>query len=395
MPLFRYEAVGSNGKSLESVIDADSLAAARERLRKQHIFVVSLEPLKKRTKQLKLSNPLLQSFTRELSQLLRAGLPLYESLVTIEEKYRKTTVHPLFLDLCDHLKAGALFSSILKRYPGSFGPIYLAMVQVGEKSGNLPFAIECLYQLLTKQQKLKKELLAALTYPALLGVFCFFIVCGLLFFMVPAMQELFEGRPLHPMTATVLALSRWLTCNASVLAATLAGMALVGIYAFKQKKTRLFIEGVSLKLPYVKTLILDSNWVRFFRVSGLLLKGGLPLVETLQLAQYVLTSERLKSVVERAEAGVLEGKRLSEVLRIDPIVPPLVSRMFALAEETGKMGEALENLADIYEEEVGKHLSQLTTYLQPALLILLGAIVGVVILSILLPLTDVSSFLSP
>lgn len=394
MPLFRYEAIGPQGKSLASVIDADSLSAAKDKLRKQNIFVVSLTPLSSRKKSLKLSSAMLLSFTRELSQLLHAGLPLYESLITIEEKYRKSKVHPLFLDLCDHLKSGALFSSILKRYPTSFGPIYLAMIQIGEKSGNLSFATSCLYQLLTKQQKLKKQLIAALTYPALLGAFCFCIVCGLLFFMVPTMQDLFEGRALHPMTAAVLGLSQWLTKNRFVLGfGLLSGIASL-TYCLKTERLRQFLEKISLKIPYLKTLILDSNWARFFQVAGLLLKGGIPLVDALRLSMEVLTSSYLKGVMKRAESGILEGKRLSDLLKDVPHVPPVVARMFALAEETGKMDDAFKSLAEIYEEELEKHLLQLTTYLQPALLILLGAIVGVVILSILLPLTDVSSFLS-
>ena len=123
MPLFRYLAVSSTGKTIKGVIDADSLPVAKERLRKQQILVTTVFPLQSQQDQLLLDPSLLLSFTKEMAQVLRAGLPLYEGLLTIEEKYRRHKAHPLFLDLCDHLKEGGALSSALKRYPTTFDQI--------------------------------------------------------------------------------------------------------------------------------------------------------------------------------------------------------------------------------------------------------------------------------
>ncbi|MBS0621277.1 MAG: type II secretion system F family protein [Verrucomicrobia bacterium] len=394
MPLFRYKALTPAGKAAKGVIDADSLLVAKERLRKQQILITEVTLLKSKEDALHLPPPLLLSFTRELAQLLKAGLPLYESLLTIEEKYRRHKAHPLFLDLCDHLKEGSSLSTVLRRYSSTFDRIYLAMVSVAEQSGNLAHVFQELSELLLRQQKLKKQLSSALIYPSFLALFCGLITCGLLFFIIPSMRELFEGRSLHPITQLVLGISGWATTHVTHLLTLLAIACCSGIYLMRSPQGKIWLSQLSLKTPYVKTLLLHSALVRFFRSLSMLLTGGVPLLEALTLSRTVVKSPLLENAIAGAEKRIVQGERLSCALKDAPHLPPLVLRMLSLAEETGQMGEAFHNLAVIYEEELEKHLAQLTTFLQPALLILLGAIVGLVVLSILLPLTDVGSFIN-
>lgn len=394
MPLFRYLAVDLRGKSIKGVIDADSLLVAKERLRKQQILVTTVLPIESKRDQLELPTPLLLSFTRDLAQLLKAGLPLYESLVTIEEKYRKNKAHSLFLDLCDHLKEGASLSSALKRYPATFDKIYLSMVQVAEQSGNLVAVFDQLAQLITRQQKLKKQLVSTLAYPAFLAFFCCLVVCGLLFFVIPSMKELFEGRVLHPATELILSTSNWATSHVNLLLGLLVAIVCGFIFLMRSKKGKFLFYELSLQLPLFKTLVLHSALIRLCRSLGMLIHGSVPLLEALALSRHVVKSPLLEEAIGTAEKRVAQGERLSDSFKGAALIPPLVLRMLSLAEETGKMGEAFFNLSEIYEEEMEKHLAQLSTFLQPALLITLGGIVGLVVLSILLPLTDVGSFAS-
>jgi general secretion pathway protein F/type IV pilus assembly protein PilC len=392
MALYRYTAVGPEGKTIKGVIDADSLPIAKDRLRKQQILVTTVFPIVSKENQLVLPPTLLLSFTREIAQLLKAGLPLYESLLTIEEKYRRHKVHPLFLDLCDHLKAGSSLSIALKRYPATFNQIYLSMVQVAEQSGNLAAVFLQLAELIARQHKLKKQLVSALAYPSFLALFCFFIVCGLLFFVIPSMKELFEDRALHPITAAILSISNWVNQNVIYLSVTLLALPIGAVFALRNRTGKLRIYQLSLKLPFIKTLLLHSALVRFCRALSMLLAGGVPLLEALTLSRNVVKSPLIEDAIVKAQKRVGQGERISAAFQGSTILPSLVIRMLALAEETGKMEEAFFNLAEIYDEEMEKHLGQLNTFLQPALLITLGAIVGLVVLSILLPLTDVSSF---
>ncbi len=394
MALFRYKAISPDGKAFSGVIDADSLAVAKERLRKNQVYITDLCSLGNSSQELSLPPPLLLAFTRELAQLLKAGLPLYESLVTIEEKYRRHKKHPLFIDLCDHLKGGSQLSSALKRYPKTFDQIYLSMVQAAEQSGNLAEVFDQLAGLLYRGQRLKKQILSTLTYPAFLGAFCFLIVCALFFFIIPSMRELLEGRNLHPLTQTILSISKWANENVSFLLTAFLSLPLVLWLTLRQPKTRLYLQKLSFEVPFLKTVLLHSSLVRFFRSLAMLLNSGVPLLDALALSRKMMNSLLLEQIIEDAEKKIIEGQRLSQALQSQSLLPPLVMRMLALAEETGKMKEAFQNLAAIYEEELEKHLNQLTMYLQPVMLMILGGIVGLVVLSILLPLTDVNSFMN-
>lgn len=394
MALFRYKALNDMGKKVVGVIDADSLALAQERLLREQVMVTDLTLLEKKEDKIVLSPPLLLNFTRELSQLLRAGLPLYESLLTIEEKYRRHRTHPLFLDLCDKLKSGSSLSYILKKYPKSFDAIYLSLVHAGEKSGSLPQIFDQLTLLISRQQRLKKQLISSLTYPGILFGFCMIVVASLLFFVVPSLQELFDGRNVHPLTRTVLAISKWVNANTLLLFSALTAIVLGPFVFLRMPNGRLLLQRFLLKVPIFKTLLLDSALIRFCRSCSLLLAGGVPLIEALTLARKTMKLVELEQAIESAEKKIVEGERLSQQLKRSPLIPPVVIRMLSIAEETGTMGHMLQKIAEIYDEELEKNLAQLTTFLQPALLLTLGAIVGLVVLSILLPLTDVSSFMN-
>lgn len=394
MPIFRYRAIAANGKAFGGVIEAESLALAKEKLRKNQIYITNLTDAQTRSQEVQLPPPLLLNFTRELAQLLKAGLPLYESLVTIEEKYRRHPKHPLFLDLCDYLKSGSQLSLALKRYPKTFDQIYFSMVHAAEQSGNLAEVFSQLASLLHRQQSLKKQLLSTLTYPAFLASFCFLIVCVLFFFIIPSMRELLEGRSLHPLTHCVLLISTWANSHIPFLLTSFCTLPLLLFLALRQPNVRIHLQKMSLQIPFLKTIVLHSSLVRFFRTLAMLLSSGVPLLEALGLSRKMMNSLLLETVIIEAEKKIVEGERLSVALQSQKLLPPLVMRMLALAEETGKMEDAFVHLSQIYEEELEKHLNQLTTYLQPVLLMVLGGIVGFVILSILLPLTDVNSFLN-
>lgn len=393
MPIFRYKALTQTGTKVSGVIDADSFDLAKERLRREKVLVTNLSLLEHK-KEISLKPPMMLAFTRELSQLLGAGLPLYESLLTIEEKYRRHSSHPLFLDLCDKLKSGHQLSTILKGYPKSFDPIYITLTEAGEKTGALPWAFKQLYDLTERRQKLKKQLISAMAYPAFLGVFCFCVVLGLLLFVIPSMSELFAGRTLHPLTQVVLTMSQFLQNSYLAILSILTGLIGGLTYFFKRPQGRVLSQHVLQKIPLMKTILNQAALIRFSRSTAILLFGGVPLVSALAIARKVMKHALLEEAIDRAQKQIVEGKSLSEELKKSPHIPALVTRMLAIGEETGKMPEMLQSLSDIYDQELERSLTHITTFLQPALLIILGGIVGLVVLSILLPLTDVSSLIS-
>lgn len=393
MGLFRYRALTQTGKKIAGIIDADSFDLAKERLRRDRVLVTHLDVVGHR-KEVVLKPSMLLAFTREVGQLLAAGLPLYESLLTIEEKYRKHRSHPLLLDLCDRLKGGEQLSGILKGYPKTFDSIYISMVEAGERTGALSWAFEQLFELIQRRQKLKKQLIGAMAYPAFLGAFCFFIVIGLLLFVIPSMQELFEGRRLHPLTQMILSWSQFLQQTYPTLLLSLGAVAALLVIALRKSRVKSAFLRYLHKFPLVRSVLMEAALIRFCRSSSILLAGGVSLVQALTISRKATKHALVEEAVAEAEKHIVEGESLSSRLKASPYMPPLVARMLSIAEETGKLAEMFKNLSDIYDEELERSLHHITTFLQPALLIVLGGVVGLVILSILLPLTDVSSLIA-
>lgn len=394
MPLFRYRAWTAAGKRVRGVIDADSAQLAVERLGMRNLLVRRLDAARKQRREAALSASLLLAFTRDLRQLLLAGLPLYECLLSVEEKYRNQRSHPLFLDLCDRLKGGSSFYLVLKAHSNTFDAIYLAMVATGERTGSLPNVFDQLCSLLERQQRIKKQLMGALTYPLLLTAVCGAVLGTFLFVVIPSLKPLFEGRSVQSFTRCILSLSDWVTSHSGLLCTCLLAMAGVVTWGLRQRRILAALHTLCLRMPIVKTLLLQTIFARFCRGMALLLSSGVPILEALALSRSGMRSPPFEALVESAEKGVMEGKSLSEQLKASAYVPKLMVRMLATAEQVGQLDRAFHNLATIYDEDLEKNLLQMTTLLQPLMLIVLGAVVGLVILSILLPLTDVSSFLN-
>ncbi len=394
MPLYRYQALSSDGKKIAGVIDADSLLVAKDRLKTRKILVTRLIEEEKREKGFTLKLEAKRALMRELAQLLKAGLPLYECLVTIEEKSRKEKHHSLLIDLIDRLKQGESLSSAMKKYPKTFNGIDLSMVAAAEESGTLSEAFAELSAYLERQARWKKQLLSITTYPLFLLSFSFFIFFALLFFLIPSMEELYEGRNLQPLTSAVLALSQFCRQNTLFLAGSISAIVLSFLLALRNPVYRQKLSILMLRLPFIGDIIVQMVMSRFARASSLLLKSGVPLLDALKLARPTLRHFLFEEALRSAEAKILEGRSLHELLKENGRFPLITIRLLAIAEETGKMKEAFDSIAEIYDEELSKSLERLTTVLQPAILLLLGLIVGVMVLAVLLPLTDVSSFIT-
>lgn len=394
MALYNYEALNEQGKKIGGAIDAESLADAKQKLLKQAIFLTRIETIsgQKSKKHLKKTDVL--NFTRELSRLLKAGLPLYESLSALEEKYRGQTAQRLLLDLCEQVRAGHSFSSALAKHGQTFDLLYVAMIENAERTGRLGGALDELSALLSKQQYIRKQLVSALLYPSLLFGFCLFVLGALLFYVVPSLQELFDGRDLHPFTQIVFAISRF-ACHSkwfllSGLIATIVG--LNAVWALPRFKTYAFKQ--VCKLPFLNQLFAKVALIRFFRAAATLLNGSVPIVSAFAQARTTMGHPILEKIVADAEQSISEGEPIHSTFSKHPLIPPLVPRMLAIAEKGGNLDTMMRQVADIYEEDLERALAQFATVAQPILLLFLGAIVGFVLLSVLLPLTDVSSFAS-
>ncbi len=392
MPIYQYEAVGPSSKRIQGAIDAESLESAKQKLLKQSLFLVRIKEAAARTTRSILKRHEQLRLTRELSRLLKAGLPLYESLLALEEKYRGQKAQRLLLDLCEQVRGGERFSSALARHGATFDFLFVAMVANAEQTGSLSAALEELSHLIAKQLSVRKQLMNALLYPAFLFGFCLVVLSSLLFYVVPSLQDLFEGRELHPLTTAVFWVSKAARnskvplCSAAALLA--GGFAILWL----RSASREMLRSLVFRLPLLQSILAKAALLRFCRAAASLSEGTVPIVEALSQASSVMRHPVLQKSVEQATKAIGEGKPMDEAFRNQPLIPSLLPRMLGIAKEGGTFSPTLRHLSDIYEDDLERALTLFTSVAQPALLLFLGLIIGFVLLSVLIPLTDVSSF---
>ncbi len=394
--LYRYDYITIEGKKRHASLEAGSLREAKERLRHQKIWVTALREMKQsksKRPSARLKKQALFTFTTQLASLLQAGMPLYEGLLCLEDQYRQEPFHPLLLSLGDQIKSGASLSSAMKLFPTSFNKLYCALIAAGEAAGTLGSTLESLASLLQKQLKLEKQVLTALLYPALLLSFSLIVIGIMLTCVIPSLESLFEGRDVASFTRVVIGCSHFFTRGWPIYLPLIGGITLLSLSVCRSHRFKRLLQKLWLKIPVIKTVVTQSAVARFSRTMSTLLKEGVPLVEALQIARKTMRNPHLEEVIEQSEKQVVEGSMLSQELKKSSLIPPLVPRMLAIAEEGGDSAKMLGKIADLYEEEVERSLTRAVSLVQPLILLLMGTVVGLIMFAVLLPLSDVSSFI--
>ncbi len=392
MPLYQYQAIDSQGKKRSGIIDAHNERDAKSLLREQNIMVTKLT-LKKRVRAKEnLKGEHLLSFTIQLSQLVGAGVPVYESLVALEEQYRGEPFDRVILTLCEQIKAGTPLSEAMSGFPDTFDRLYCSLIRAGESVGALDVVLEKLSELLAKQDKLRKDIMTAMIYPAILAGFALLVIGLLLGFVVPSIEGIFADRKLNTFTEFVIGASHFFRNWWWIYLPITAGAITWFVYKIRTPTGRLWFERQLLKLPLIRRMLIQAAVARFCRTMGTLQKGGLTIIDSLQIAREVMHNATLEEEIRRAEKRIVEGSSLSEELSKSRWIPRLVPRMLAVGEESGTTVAMLNKVADMYEDSLEKTLARIMALAQPVILIVMGTIIGSVMLAILLPLTDMSSF---
>ncbi len=392
MPLYQYQYVDAQRKRKSGVIEAQSDREAKEKLREQGVLVTQLQIKTKVSKKQNLKGDNLLAFTVQLSQLINAGVPLYESLIAVEEQARGESYHRIILSLCEQIRTGMSLSNAMAAYPDSFDRLYCGMVAAGEAVGALGPVLEKLTYFLSRQMKLKKQITTAMIYPGVLGGFSLLIIGLLLGFVVPSLEGIFADRKLNAFTNAVLGFSHLFRAYWWLYLPLLVGGIIWAVWKLRSPQGKMWLEKNVLKVPLLKNLVIQTATARFCRTLGTLLQGGLSMMDALRISRGVMRNVVLEKEIQEAEGKIIEGHSLSQELGKSDYMPHMVSRMLAVGEESGTSVTMLNRIADMYEQEIEKTLDRVMALAQPLILIVMGLVIGTVLLAILLPLTDVSSF---
>ncbi len=391
MPLYHYAAIDLKGKKKSGLIEAQGEKEAKEKLREQGVMVTKMAIKTSASARENLRGENLLNFTVQLSQLVSAGIPLYQSLLALEEQYRGESFHRIILSLCEQIKGGTPLSQAMSNYPESFNKLYCSMIAAGESAGALNIVLERLNQLLSKQMTLKRQITTAMIYPAILASFSCLIIILLMTFVVPSIEGIFEGRQLNSFTSFILKLSYIFRNYWWAYVPLIGGGMAFLIYKIRSPSGKLWMERTFLKVPLVRTLMVQTSVARFCRTMGTLQQGGLTMIDSLEIARSVMRNVVLEEEMKRAESKIIEGSSLSMEMSKSKWIPQMVSRMLSVGEDSGTMTTMLNKIADIYEADLEKTLDRLMAMAQPIILVFMGAIIGAVLMAILLPMTDISS----
>lgn len=392
MPLYSYQAVDKQGKKSKGLVEAHGERDAKRKLRDQDIMVISLQEKKGTVTKENLKGEQLVTFTVQLSQLVGAGVPIYQSLIALEEQYRDEPFDRVILSICEKIKSGTPLSDALADFPDTFDRLYCSMIKAGESAGALDVVLEKLSLLLSKQDKLKKDIMTAMIYPSILAGFSLIVIVMLLGFVIPSIEGIFADRDLNTFTKVIINISHFCRNWWWIYVPLIMGFVLWFVLKIRTSAGKLILERFLLKLPLIRRMLIQAAVARFCRTMGTLQRGGLTIIDSLRISREVMHNATLEEEIRHAEARIVEGSSLSTELSKSKLIPQMVSKMIAVGEESGTTLIMMNKIADMYEQNLEKTLDRIMALAQPVILIFMGTIIGSVLLAILLPLTDMSSF---
>jgi general secretion pathway protein F len=393
----------ATGKPVKGFRDADNAKSLRGVLRKEGVLLTlaTEDNKKKETDKRKLD--LLAFFrrprtgdvaimTRQLATLVRAGVPLVESVAALTDQVEKEQLVRVLTELRESLNEGTSFAKSLARHPQVFPPLYVNMVAAGEASGTLEAVLERLADFMEGQARLKGKVSAALAYPILMVVIGGLLVGVLMVAVVPKVTSIFNslGHALPWYTRLLIFVSDTLAGFWWLILGLVAG----GIYLFRRwKKTpagRLRWDTIRLGLPIFGRLNLLVAVARFSRTLATLLSSGVQLLQAMEIGINVLENARLEQVVREAIGSIREGESIAVPLKRSGVFPPMMTHMIAVGEKSGQLEAMLENVSRAYEADVETRVVALTSLLEPIMIVALGGAVGFIAMSILMPLLQMN-----
>jgi general secretion pathway protein F len=398
MPVFEYKALDGQGREVKGIIDADSAAAARTKLRSQglHPSRTSLAEERKiavAPRRLRgISSQDLALPIRQLATLLGSGLPLVESLSALIEQTGKEHLRKIFSQIREEVVKGRSLSAAMADHPKVFSELQVNMIRAGESSGGLEIVLDRQAELIEKRLELTQRIRATLMYPLFMAVIGTAVLCFLMGFVVPTVTTIFEetGQILPLPTRLLISFGSFLRDTWWMLALGAVALILICLRATRTERGKKIRDRTLLKIPLWGALHIKLIVARFFRTLGTLLVSGVPLVPSLDISGAVAGNIVFKEAIESMKNQVVEGKSLALPLKNAGIFPPLAVHMIQSGEKSGKLENMLLKVAETYEKEVAVSINGLTSLLEPVMILAMGLVVGFIVLAILLPILEMS-----
>lgn len=405
MPNFRYRAKNTGGGVASGVIAAASEHEAVVQLRNQNMTVleVTAEVAAKRFSLKRLLKPrarvntdTMVLFTRQLSTMINAGIPILESLEVLHDQVTDKGFKNVIDDVVERVRTGSDLSNALAAHPKIFSEIYVNMIKAGEVSGQLDIILVRLAEYFEANAHLKREVKAAMTYPVISLLMVFGITLFLMVGIVPKFKEIFDtlGVPLNILTRTILVASVFMREH---LFLGFLGLGCIGVGVFAYTRTsfgRWQMDWLKLNVPVFGTLFQKVALSRFSRTFSTLLKSGVPMLGALEIVAGTAGNQIISNTILDAKERVRQGENLAAPLSESKNFPPMVTKMIGIGEKSGALEALLEKVSEFYDQQVSAAVKSLTSMIEPIMIGVMGVLVGTIVLSVFLPIIQIQQALT-
>lgn len=402
MAVFQYEVLTETGDPLAGVIDADTARDAREQLRRKKYYVTDVKTVEEGEGVVgKIFPALFQKkhleevtvLFRQFATLVDAGIPVAESLSALVEQAETPALETVLRQIREKVTSGTSLADALGEHPAYFNDLYVNMIRAGEASGNLDVTLMRLASYTQRQYRLRGKVAAALAYPAIMTVVATGVIIFLLLVVIPKVEEMLIdiGKPLPLPTKIIVGVSGFVADFwwAGLILAVLAGVGLR--IATLTDNGRLVWDRMLLRLPILGDLFRKQAVSRFAVTFSTLLASGIPILQALSIVKRVVNNRVLEKTIEEVHVRVMSGADIATPIRNSGVFPPVVGYMMGIGQESGRLEEMLEKIADAYDDELEITTQKMTAVLEPIMILVLAVVVGFIVLSAILPIMEIAS----
>jgi len=393
MPLiFKWSGRTTRGTLQSGEITANSKEEVIAYLRKQNIIPATIT---RKTRHLftlprgKVKNKDIVVFTRQFATMIDAGLPLVQALDILSKQTVNKTFAKAISEVKTDVEGGSTYADSLKRHPRVFSELYVNMVSAGEAGGILDTVLNRLAQYIEKAMRLKKKIRGAMIYPSVIIAVAIIVIAIIMVFVIPTFAKMFAqfGGILPLPTRIVIGISKFLGgIGGLIVLACVIGIGILIAQFRRTEKGRTIIDTMLLKLPVVGILLKKVAIAKFTRTLGTLIGSGVPILESLDITAKTSGNKVVEKAVYGVRKAISGGKTLAEPLARSKVFPPMVTQMIGVGEATGAMDTMLGKIADFYDEEVDIAVANLTSLIEPILMVFLGVTIGFIVVSMYLPI---------
>ncbi|HEV7300185.1 MAG TPA: type II secretion system F family protein [Tepidisphaeraceae bacterium] len=401
MPNYRYESKSANGKAQSGILTAPTLAAASQQLRERGEYILALAPAGDEAKkggfnfsiEMGPSAKDVQNFTSQLAVMIRAGISIRAAIEGIADQAENKKFKAMLTQMKKDVESGKQFSDALMRYPKVFSPLYINMVKASELSGGFSKMLDRIATYLMQQIETRSMVVGAMIYPGIIGVMAIGTTIFLLAFVVPRFGVIFKGKEaLLPAPTRVLnMMSAFVVDYWYVLLSAVVMAAWAFVLMLRTDWGRLWFDKAKLSVPLFKKLFRALYISRSLHTMGQLINAGVPMLDTISITAEISGNALYRRMWRSVHSAVKQGKKISQPLQRSPLLPKSVIQMIGAGEESGKLGEVLDEVSEYYSRELKLVIKSVTAMIEPIMIVAMGSVVGFIAMSIILPIFKLSS----